>query len=167
MVLICKTYSPFYLGKLYAKFGLNWPISSEEEFFFIYIFHQYIFAISWLSPFEKGHGPSFEHSRLFHKFPEDFCIFGTIVLKSCQHKLFESYKSAASLKCNLLSKTHRTQSKMCNGSFSWSQQQQYLLSDMYWKWSFFAWLLLLFYCKVVRTKYEENDSINISDMWNF
>ena len=115
MVLICKTFSPFYLGMLYAKFGLNWPISSEEEFYLykcIYIFHQYIFAILWLSSFEKGHGPSFEHSGLFQKFPEDFCIFRTIVLKSYQHKLFESYKSAASLKCNLLSKTHRTNLKV-------------------------------------------------------
>ena len=52
MVLICKTLSPFYLRMLYAKFGLNWPISSGEEFF---IFCHYIYlAILWLSPLEKG-----------------------------------------------------------------------------------------------------------------
>ena len=54
MVLICKTLSPFYQGMLYAKFGLNWPIISGEK----------IFAISWLSPNEKGHDPSFEQTGI-------------------------------------------------------------------------------------------------------
>ena len=35
----------------YTKFGLNWPISSEEEFIYIYIFRQYIFVI--ISPWKR------------------------------------------------------------------------------------------------------------------
>ena len=51
MVLICKTLSSFYLRMFYAKFGLNWPISFEEEFLYIYIFRQYIFVI--ISPWKR------------------------------------------------------------------------------------------------------------------
>ena len=47
---------------LYAKFGLNWPISSGEDFFFI--FCQYVLAISCLSLLEKGHDPSFEQNGI-------------------------------------------------------------------------------------------------------
>ena len=46
-----------------AKFCFNWHISYGEEFF-SYIFRQYIFAISWLSPLEKGHGRSFEQTGI-------------------------------------------------------------------------------------------------------
>ena len=62
MILICKTLSPFYQRMLYAKIGLNWPISSGKNFF--NIFRKYIFGISWLPPLEKGHGPSLEQTGI-------------------------------------------------------------------------------------------------------
>ena len=62
MILICKTLSPFYQRMLYAKIGLNWPISSGKKKF--NIFRKYIFGISWLPPLEKGHGPSLEQTGI-------------------------------------------------------------------------------------------------------
>ena len=40
MILICKTLSPFYQRMLYAKIGLNWPISSGKKnlIYFVNIF---------------------------------------------------------------------------------------------------------------------------------
>ena len=55
MHLICKTMSPFYLRMLYAKFGLNWAISSGEEEYLYFAYFVNIFSLfrDYL-PLKKG-----------------------------------------------------------------------------------------------------------------
>ena len=52
LVLICKTLSPFYLRMLYAKFGLNWPISFGK-IFFLYISSLYVRYFVSILPLKK------------------------------------------------------------------------------------------------------------------
>ena len=67
MVFICKTLSPFYLRMHYAKFGLNKHVPlALKKIFKNNILSIYIFAISWLSPIEKGHGPLLTNRNTHH-----------------------------------------------------------------------------------------------------
>ena len=55
MVLICKNLNSLHPHILCAKFGRNWPSVYGEDFF---LFCQYFFANSLLSPLRKGLGHS-------------------------------------------------------------------------------------------------------------
>ena len=55
----CKNWNPLHQRMLCAKFIQTGPVVLEKK---IFKFHQFIFYIFFLSPLEKGRGPSFEQT---------------------------------------------------------------------------------------------------------